>query len=113
MAIFPNNQLSAASATPAWQVGISGSPMGFQQLAAGDLAAATSLTVPPGAHLAEMSIEGGSVRWRDDTVAPTASVGVLFASTQPIPTMTYSAALNNIQFIASSGSPILNVSFYG
>jgi hypothetical protein len=107
---YSNNQLSAAAATPTWTAGVAGSPLGFQQLDATDLETAQLLTPPAGANLAQITLEAGDVRWRDDGVAPTADIGVLFLATNN--SMTYSAALNQIQFIAAANSPILNISYY-
>jgi hypothetical protein len=109
---FPTSQLSGKAATPNWNAGVGGESAGFQQLTSDDLATAQFLAVPDGATLAVISIEGGDCRWRDDTIAPTALIGVVFTANQQVPVMTYSAALNNIMFIASSGAPVLNVAFY-
>lgn len=82
-------------------------PLGFQQIA---LAGATGLTVPDGANFAVIRVETANARWRDDGVAPTTSVGVIMTSTdQPFE---YSGTLSALQFIAVSGSPVLDVSYY-
>jgi hypothetical protein len=85
-------------------------PVGFQQIGASTLAAATKLTVPAGADLAIIRTETANVRWRDDGTTPTSSVGMLMASTDPV--FEYSGTLSAIQFIAVSGNPVLDVAFY-
>jgi len=85
-------------------------PLGYQQISASTLASATKLTVPAGANLALIRTEAASVRWRDDGTPPTASVGMIITDTDPV--FEYSGDLSAIEFIALSGSPILNVSYY-
>jgi hypothetical protein len=77
------------------------------------LSTAQYLTVPTGALLAVITIEGAAaaVRWRDDGIAPTASIGMPLATGQ-WPPFVYSANINAIQFIASAGTPVLNVSYF-
>jgi hypothetical protein len=84
------------------QITITGSPQTF---------AAAGVTVPTGARLAVMTVDAANVRYRDDGTAPTASIGIQLSSsaTQPYE---YSGDLAAIQFIAVSGSPLLNVAFY-
>lgn len=83
-------------------------PRGFQQITS--LSAAASLTVPPaGASLAVFVAETQDVRWRDDGTAPTASVGMLLAKGVEF---TYQGDLSKIQFIETTTSAKLNVSYY-
>lgn len=84
--------------------------LGYQQITAATLAAATPLTVPAGANFAIIAADAAEVRWRDDGVAPTASVGMPLSNTGA--PLEYSGPLSKIQFIALTGSPILNVSYY-
>jgi hypothetical protein len=53
--------------------------------------------------------EGAPVRWRDDGVAPTASVGMPIAVGVPLQ---YDGDLSKIRFIQQSASGILNISYY-
>jgi hypothetical protein len=96
-------------------------PLGYQQITS--FSSATGLTRPgDNAVIAVIQVEGvagtDSVRWRDDGVAPTTSVGMLIdgtnaASTSPQPApMVYSGDLTAIQFIVAAGSPKLNISYY-
>jgi hypothetical protein len=73
-------------------------------------ASLTSGGIPPGANMALLQAEVANIRWRDDGAAPTTAIGMLLIFGQ-IP-MLYSGTLSNMQFIAASGSPILDVSFY-
>lgn len=74
-------------------------------------ASLTSGGVPPGATMAYLVAETASVRYRDDGGAPAAGVGslVVFGAGGSV---LYSGPLSVLQFIAASGSPLLNVSFY-
>src|SRR6202035_5361473 len=47
-----------------------GVPLGYQQITAATLVAATGLTVPSGASIAFVSVDTAPVRWRDDGTAP-------------------------------------------
>lgn len=89
---------------------ITGKPLGYQQIAAATLAAATNLTPPIGAKLAYITSDTSTVRWRDDGVAPTTAVGSLIAAGDGL---VYAADFSKIQFIAAAGSPVLSVSYYG
>lgn len=85
-------------------------PLGFQQIDATTLAAATHLTVPVGANVAVLTALGAAVNWRDDGTAPTASVGNQLPASAP--PYEYYSRLSAIQFILATGSPTLNVSYY-
>lgn len=97
--------------------GIQRTPCGFQQLTLG--ATAQSLTIPPacqtpgGPYLLVMRVEGSGLsgRYRDDGVAPTASVGMLINQTDTYP-YEYSGNGATLQFISTSGAPVLDVLFY-
>jgi hypothetical protein len=81
---------------------------------------ATSLItdVPTGARLAVMTVDVANVRWFDDGQNPTTAIGLLmlFTASGATPTFPppyqYSGDLAAIKFIAASGSPLINVSFY-
>jgi hypothetical protein len=89
--------------------------MGYQQITA--LATAVGLTVPTqdrqGNHkqptFALITAETQGVRWRDDGVAPTASVGM------PLEvgvSLQYDGDLMGIRFIDQTASAKLNISYY-
>ena len=81
--------------------------LGYQQITS--LSSSTALTVPDGATLALIVPEAQTVRWRDDGVAPTASVGMPVAA---LSSMSYDGDLKKIRFIAATSGAILNVSYY-
>jgi hypothetical protein len=91
------------------------SVMGYQQIAS--LSSATKLTVPARnlsglvgtPRIAIITPETQAVRWRDDGVAPTASVGMPLAAGV---TLQYDGDLSQIQFIEQTASAKLNISYY-
>lgn len=88
---------------------------GYQQITT--LTSATGLTVPAvtpeGLNgkpvFALIVAEGAPVRWRDDSTAPTATVGMPLAIGVPLQ---YDGDLSKIKFIQQSASAILNISYY-
>lgn len=98
---------TSANATPT--VNATLTPKGYQQISAATLAASTALTPPTGARVAQINVEAQAVRWRDDGVAPTATVGML----APVgTTFEYDGDLTAIRLIAATAGTILNVSYY-
>jgi len=89
--------------------------MGYQQL--GTLSSAIGLDVPPRtpngssakANFALIIAETQNVRWRDDGVDPTASVGMLLVAGTPLQ---YDGDLSKIKFIETTASAKLNISYY-
>lgn len=89
--------------------------MGYQQIT--DLSSAIGLTVPARtpeglsakANFALIIAETQNVRWRDDGVDPTASVGMLLVAGTPFQ---YDGDLSKIKFIESTASAKLNISYY-
>jgi hypothetical protein len=86
---------------------------GTYQLSATNTASSASSTsggIPIGATMAFLEAEVASVRYRDDGGVPTAAIGnlVVFG----IPGILYTGTLPNLQFIAASGSPLLDIAFY-
>jgi hypothetical protein len=89
--------------------------LGYQQITS--LSSSTALTVPAvdlnGLNcrpvIALITPEGQAVRWRDDNVAPTASVGM------PLPvgvTLQYDGDLTMIRFIEQVAGAKINISYY-
>jgi hypothetical protein len=100
-------------------ISISETPLGYGTIGSGALQSAVALTtilvggvvgIPAGANIALLQVDTANVRFRDDGVPPTASVGMQLASA--LLPFEYSGNLGALQFIAVSGNPILNVSFY-
>jgi len=91
------------------------SVMGYQQIT--NLSSATKLTVPTKdlsglagtPRIAIITPDSKGVRWRDDNVAPTASVGMPLAAGV---TLQYDGDLTQIQFIEQSASAVLNITYY-
>ena len=91
------------------------SRLGYQQITS--LSAATGLTVPTkdlnglsgSPRIALITPETQGVRWRDDGVAPTASVGMPLAAGV---TLQYDGDLTQIKFIEQTASAKLNISYY-
>ena len=91
------------------------SQLGYQQITS--LSAATNLTIPQknlnglagSARIAIITAESQAVRWRDDGVAPTASVGMPLAAGA---TLQYDGDLTRIQFIEQTAGAKINISYY-
>ena len=81
--------------------------LGYQQITS--LSASTGLTVPSGATLAVIVPEVQPVRWRDDGVAPTTTVGMPLGVDT---VLSYDGDLNRIRFIEQTASSAINVSYY-
>jgi len=81
--------------------------LGYQQIT--DLSSAVKLA-SRGAIMALIQAETKDVRWRDDGVAPNATVGMLLAANS---TFIYDGALSAIQFIETAGSAKLNITYFG
>ena len=89
-------------------------PLGYQQILTATLAASTPITLPvnpaglvPG--YAVIQCNGGVVRWRDDGTDPTSTIGMSIPASGELD---YCGDMSTIRFIASSGSPILDISIY-
>lgn len=89
--------------------------LGYEQITG--LSSAKGLTVPSvdlnglacKPTLALIVAESTAVRWRDDNVDPTASVGMPLATGV---TLQYDGDLSKIRFIEQSASSKLNVTYY-
>jgi hypothetical protein len=81
--------------------------LGYQQITS--LSLATALTVPNGATRALIAPASQSVRWRDDGVDPTVSIGMPVAAGSYL---SYDGDLNRIKFIETTASAELNVTYY-
>src|SRR5882724_12627220 len=87
-------------------------PLGFQVLS--NLPVSTTLAVPAGAAFAKICVEGVAVRYRDDGVAPTATVGMplapLLSLTSQPGCMQYAGTLSALQFIQQAPGASMDVS---
>lgn len=82
-------------------------PLGYQQITS--LSSATALTVPTGATVAYVTVEGQGIRWRDDGTNPTASVGAPVSLSQQL---IYFGNLAAIKFIQQAASATIDVEYY-
>ena len=83
--------------------------VGFEQITS--LSSSAALTVPSGATIAVVQVEGMDVRWRPDgaTTNPTASVGMLLpAGAERV----FDGGLASVRFIRVAAGAALNVSYY-
>ena len=91
-------------------------PKGYCQLAVTTVVQTSTCTggIPAGASYAIICNEGTAARWRDDGTAPTATVGnILGTGTATAPfCMGFSTNLAALQWIAESGTAILDIGFY-
>lgn len=91
------------------------SVLGYQQITT--LSSATKLTVPQRdlnglvgtPRIAIITPEAQAVRWRDDGVAPTSTVGMPLAAGV---TLQYDGDISQIQFIEQTGGAKLNITYY-
>ena len=86
---------------------------GYQQITT--LSSAVGLTIPSpqdgaGITFALITPLTQAVRWRDDGIAPSATVGMPLAAGA---TLEYDGNLNTIQFFEQAASAELNISYYG
>jgi hypothetical protein len=80
-------------------------------------ASLTSGGIPSGASIVLLQATSQDISYRDDGGAPTATIGMILhggggSAVTNFPPTPYLGPLGALRFIAISGSPILNVSFY-
>lgn len=87
--------------------------LGYSQILNASLAASVGISIPAAVAsqvgFAIIQCQGGTVRWRDDGTAPTATIGMSIASGAELD---YAGDFANLRFISSSGTPILDISLY-
>lgn len=81
--------------------------LGYQQITS--LSTSTGLTVPSGATLAVIVPEVQPVRWRDDGIDPTSTLGMPLGVDT---VLSYDGDLHQIRFIQQTASSAINVSYY-
>ena len=86
-------------------------PAGYEQITAIGTSTAKALSYSsyPAAAMALTQAEGDALRWRDDGTDPTSSVGMELADGDSI---WYYGDLESLKVIATTGTGILNVSYY-
>jgi len=80
---------------------------GYEQITG--LGVPKSLTVPPNAGAALIQATTQSVRYRDDLVNPSSTVGMVLASGD---SMWYTGDLGALRFIETAASAVINVLYY-
>ena len=85
------------------------SSAGASQFGLSTDSAATALTVPSGTAYAHICVEGQAVRYRDDGVAPTATVGMPIAAGACID---YVGPFAAIRFISQTSGATIDVAYY-
>ena len=81
--------------------------LGYEQITS--VSSAKGLTVPQGATFIRLVCTTQAIRWRDDGIAPTATVGMPLAVDTELQ---YDGDLQNIQFIEQTAGTVINVSYY-
>lgn len=90
-------------------------PKGFRTLAVSSTAKALSEAtggVPKGATRAIVSVAVDALRWRDDSVAPTATVGV-YAAVNGLIELPSLESINGFRGIRVTTDVTLNIAYYG
>ena len=106
--ITGSNGTSAASSTNPIPVKAAPAvPLGFQQIVGA--VASTGLTVPPGATYAIIQPVSQAIAWRDDGVAPTATIGMTVPSGGEL---LYDGTLSTFRFIQVAATVTVNISYY-
>ncbi len=83
-------------------------PAGYQQITS--VSSAVGFTsIPADARFVVIQPTGQNVRWRDDGVDPTATIGMLIVANDML---FYSGDFAAIKFIQVSASAVLNYTFY-
>jgi hypothetical protein len=87
-------------------------PLGYCQLTSvtsSTLVSSCAGGIPVRTGWAVICVETAAIRWRDDGVAPSTTVGMPVAIGQ---CFYYSGTFATLRVIAQSGSPVVNISFY-
>ncbi len=82
-------------------------PNGFETIS--DLSSAVGITPPDGSLVALIQGETQNIRWRDDGTSPTAAIGMLHIAND---ILIYSGDMTAIEFIETTASASLNVTYY-
>jgi hypothetical protein len=84
-------------------------PLGFQAL---DVTAVKPLTLPPGTQFALICAHTAAVRWRDDGIIPTPSIGMIMLPDVE-PEGFLGGSLAALQFLSTTGAAQIYMSYYG
>lgn len=84
--------------------------MGYQRVAVPTSSVTPLPTPPAGATMAQISIEGAGIRYRDDGVDPAADSGMPLDAGE---SLTYDAMMGDFRMIGRAAGAFCNVTFYG
>lgn len=84
--------------------------LGYQQITG--LTTAQKLSIPLGTKTILIQPEAQGVRWRDDGIAPTATVGYPLGAGNELRYTGSFANMQTLQFIAQTAGAVLNVTYY-
>lgn len=84
--------------------------MGYQRVAVPTSGVTPLPAAPAGATMAQISIEGAGIRYRDDGVDPSADSGMPLDAGE---SLTYDAAMGDFRMIGRAAGAFCNVTFYG
>lgn len=84
--------------------------LGYQQIGLAADTVSAAPVPPPGTSVALMKIEGAPVRYRDDGVDPTQSVGMPLSIGESI---VYDAVMLDMRLIGQQAGAIVNIAYYG
>jgi hypothetical protein len=88
--------------------------LGYQRIAAANLATAIAPTIPAGTREIHMQADTQNIRYTLDGTTPTATNGmILVAGAHQPQVIRLSQSLHAIKFILESGSPNLNLHYFG
>lgn len=90
-------------------------PKGFRTLAVSNTAVALASAtggIPKGATRAVISVASDAIRWRDDSTAPTASVGIYVAANASLELPSLES-INGFKAIRVTNDAALNIAYYG
>jgi hypothetical protein len=95
---------SAGAAKPATLT-----PKGYQQIVTVDNTTVWQLTVPGGSRYAVIRVSAQAIRWRDDGVNPTTTVGMSQAVGSEL---AYDGSLSAFRLIAVVAGAIIDIAYY-
>lgn len=84
--------------------------MGYQRVAVPTSSVTPLPAAPAGATMAQISIEGAAIRYRDDGVDPAADLGMPLDAGE---SLTYDAMMGDFRMIGRAPGAFCNVTFYG
>lgn len=88
--------------------------LGHQAILAASLAAAIVPTIPDGTRTVWITVDSAPVRFTmDGETTPTSTVGLRLVQNLAPLVINNATAINNLQFILESGSPNIQLAYFG